>query len=361
MLYHILYLFHGLHSGFNVFRYITFRSIYAIITAFAISLIFGPMLIRKLKQYHIGQNIRKDGPQNHFSKAGTPTMGGLLILMAMVIPTLLWANLANRYVWLTLFSALGFGAIGFYDDYLKVVKKRSLGLTGKQKLMAQILVGSVVALFLYFYPSNPAYATRLGVPFFKTVLPDLNVYYIPFAILLVVGASNAVNLTDGLDGLAIVPVVISMVAYMIMVYVAGHVKFAEYLNIPYVEGVGELAIFCGAVIGAGLGFLWFNAYPAQMFMGDVGALALGGALGTLALASKNELILLLIGGIFVLEALSVIIQVISFKLTGKRVFRMAPLHHHFEQKGWEEPKIIVRFWIVAIILALFSLSTLKLR
>ena len=249
MLYHLFYPLHEFYSGFNVFRYITFRSVYAIITAFIISLLFGPIIIRKLKQYHIGQIIREEGPQSHFSKAGTPTMGGLLILIALILPTLLWANLTSRYVWLVLFSTLGFGAIGFCDDYLKVVKKRSLGLTGKQKLSAQFSVALGVALFLYFYPTNPAYATRLGVPFFKTVLPDLDGFYIPFAVLLIVGTSNAVNLTDGLDGLAIVPVVIAMVAYMIMAYVAGHAVFATYLNIPYVEGVGELAIFCGAVIG----------------------------------------------------------------------------------------------------------------
>lgn len=362
MLYHLFYPLHEVYSAFNVFRYITFRAVYAIITAFLISLVFGPLLIRKLKEHHIGQEIREEGPKTHFSKAGTPTMGGLLILIALALPVLLWADLSNRYIWLILFSTLGFGAIGFWDDYLKVIKKHNLGLKGRYKLLAQTVVGLGVAFFLYYYPSNPEYATRLGVPFFKTVLPDLNGFYILFAVLLVVGASNAVNLTDGLDGLAIVPVIISMIAYMVMVYAAGHAGFASYLNIPYVTGVGELAIFCGAVIGAGLGFLWFNAYPAQMFMGDVGALALGGALGTLALVSKNELILLLIGGVFVAEALSVIIQVIYFKLTGgKRIFRMAPLHHHFEQLGWEEPKIIVRFWIVSIILALLSLSTLKLR
>jgi len=361
VLYHILYPLHETISVFNVFRYITFRTAYAFITAFIISLILGPFIISKLKKYHIGQNIRTDVPKNHLSKAGTPTMGGILIMISLFIPTLCWADLTNKYIWLVLIATIGFGIIGFYDDYIKVIKRKSLGLRARYKFPAQVLVGLIITCLLAFYVADSRIATRIGIPFFKEIYPDLHGFYLLFALLVILGASNAVNLTDGLDGLAIGPVVFAMMAYTVIVYLTGNIKFAEYLNIPYVEGAGELAIFCGAVIGAGLGFLWYNAYPAQMFMGDVGSLSLGGALGTLALASKQEFILLVIGGVFVIEALSVIIQVISFKLTGKRVFQMAPLHHHFEKKGWEEPKIIVRFWIISIILAMLSLSTLKLR
>jgi phospho-N-acetylmuramoyl-pentapeptide-transferase len=352
---------HETLSVFNVFRYITFRTAYAFITAFFISLILGPFIIRKLKKYQIGQNIRAGVPKNHFSKAGTPTMGGLLIMISLFIPTLCWADLTNTYIWLVLIATIGFGIIGFYDDYIKVVKRDPLGLRARYKFPFQVLIGLIITCLLAYYIADPKIATRIGIPFFKEIFPDLHGFYILFALLVILGASNAVNLTDGLDGLAIGPVVFSMMAYTVIVYLTGNIKFAEYLNIPYVPGTGELAVFCGAVMGAGLGFLWYNSYPAQMFMGDVGSLALGGALGTLALASKQELILLVIGGVFVMEALSVIIQVISFKLTGKRVFQMAPLHHHFEKKGWEEPKIIVRFWIISIILGLLSLSTLKLR
>jgi phospho-N-acetylmuramoyl-pentapeptide-transferase len=359
--YHILYPLRDVIPVFNVFRYITFRTAYAFITAFFISLILGPIIIKKLKKYHIGQNIRADVPENHFTKAGTPTMGGLLIIVSLFIPIFFWADLTNKYIWLVVIATLGFGLIGFYDDYIKVVLGESLGLRARYKFPAQIVVGLVVTYLLTFHIADPKIATRLVIPFFKELLPDLHWFYIPLGMLVIIGTSNAVNLTDGLDGLAIGPVVFAMMAYTVFVYLTGNIKFAHYLNIPYVEGVGELAIFCGAVMGAGLGFLWFNSYPAQMFMGDVGSLALGGALGTLALASKQELILLVVAGIFVIEALSVIIQVISFKLTGKRVFRMAPLHHHFEKKGWEEPKIIVRFWIISIILVMLSLSTLKLR
>jgi len=361
VLYHFLYPLKDLIPVFNVFRYITFRTTYAFVTAFFISLLLGPMIIRKLKKYNIGQNIREEVPENHFAKAGTPTMGGLLIIVSLLIPIFFWADLTNRYIWLVMLATVGFGLIGFLDDYIKVIKGNPLGLRARYKFPAQIMVGLVVTLLLIYWASDPAIATRLVIPFFKRLFPDLSWFYIPFGMLVIIGASNAVNLTDGLDGLAIGPVVFATMAYTVIVYVTGNIKFAHYLNIPYVEGVGELAIFCGAVMGAGLGFLWFNSYPAQMFMGDVGSLALGGALGTLALASKQELILLVIAGVFVIEALSVIIQVISFKLTGKRVFKMAPLHHHFEKKGWEEPKIIVRFWIISIILALLSLSTLKLR
>jgi phospho-N-acetylmuramoyl-pentapeptide-transferase len=288
-------------------------------------------------------------------------MGGILIMISLFIPTLCWADLTNKYIWLVLIATIGFGIIGFYDDYIKVVKKKSLGLMARYKFPAQVVVGLIITYLLAYHVAEPKMATRIGIPFFKEVFPDLHGFYIIFGLLVILGSCNAVNLTDGLDGLAIGPVVFAMMAYTVIVYLTGNIRFAEYLNIPYVKGTGELAIFCGAVMGAGLGFLWYNSYPAQMFMGDVGSLALGGALGTLALASKQELILLVIGGVFVIEALSVIIQVISFQLTGKRVFQMAPLHHHFEKKGWEEPKIIVRFWIISIILALLSLSTLKLR
>jgi len=287
-------------------------------------------------------------------------MGGILVLIAFGGSTLLWADLSNEFIWFTLLSTFGFGVVGFMDDYLKVIKKRSLGLTAKQKLLAQFLIGLVIALSIYF-TMDDSLRGKLSVPFFKKVLPDLGFFYILLALFIIVGTSNAVNLTDGLDGLAIGPVIVATTAYMIISYVTGHALFAHYLNIVYVAGAGELSVLCGAIVGASLGFLWFNAYPAQMFMGDVGALALGGALGTIAIISKHELILVIIGGVFVIEAFSVILQVASYKLTGKRIFRMAPLHHHFEEEGWKEPKIIVRFWIISIILALLSLSTLKLR
>ena len=360
MLYHLLYPLHTTYSVFNVFRYITFRTVYAILTALVISFVLGPWLLRELKKYQIGQTIREDGPQSHLTKAGTPTMGGILVLIAFGGSTLLWADLSNEFIWFTLLSTFGFGVVGFMDDYLKVIKKRSLGLTAKQKLLAQFLIGLVIALSIYF-TMDDSLRGKLSVPFFKKVLPDLGFFYILLALFIIVGTSNAVNLTDGLDGLAIGPVIVATTAYMIISYVTGHALFAHYLNIVYVAGAGELSVLCGAIVGASLGFLWFNAYPAQMFMGDVGALALGGALGTIAIISKHELILVIIGGVFVIEAFSVILQVASYKLTGKRIFRMAPLHHHFEEEGWKEPKIIVRFWIISIILALLSLSTLKLR
>ncbi|MBI3014576.1 MAG: phospho-N-acetylmuramoyl-pentapeptide-transferase [Candidatus Tectomicrobia bacterium] len=361
MLYLLLYPFRDVITAFNVFRYITFRTAYAIITALVISFIVGPWLIAELRRRQIGQTIREEGPRSHFSKAGTPTMGGLLILIALTLPTLLWADLTNRYIWLILFSTLGFGAIGFLDDYLKISRHSSRGLRAPYKFGAQVLVGLLVALALYFQDGGFFIATRVTIPFFKRVLPDLGWFYIPFVMLVIVGASNAVNLTDGLDGLAIGPVIIATVSYLIIAYAVGHAGFAEYLNLPFIGGAGELAVFAGSVIGASLGFLWFNAYPAQMFMGDVGALALGAALGTMAVITKHELLLVVIGGIFVIETVSVIVQVVSFQTTGKRVFRMAPIHHHFEQKGWEENKVVIRFWIVAILLALLSLSTLKLR
>ena len=359
MLYHLLYPLKTVFGGFNVFRYITFRSIFAILTALMISLMVGSWFIGKLRELQIGQYIREDGPQSHFSKTGTPTMGGLMILLALLGATLLWTDLTNPFIWLTGLVALGFGLIGFYDDYLKVIKKQNRGLTGRQKLLTQALVALVPAVWLY---ANPAFNTTLTVPFFKNVNPDLGWGFIPLAVFIIVGTANAVNLTDGLDGLAIGPVTIAAVFYMIFCYLAGNAKIAAYLQIPYIRGVGELSIFLGAMVGAGIGFLWFNSYPAQVFMGDVGALALGGILGTVALATKQEILLAIVGGLFVVEALSVILQVGFFKVSnGRRIFRMAPLHHHFELKGWSEPKVIVRFWIISIVLGLLSLSALKLR
>lgn len=358
MFYNLLYPLHDIFSFLNIFRYITFRAIYATVTALVISFVIGPWITRWLKKRQMGQTIRQDGPKSHLIKSGTPTMGGLMILIAIISSTLLWADMTNRYIWLTLFSTIGFGLIGYWDDYLKCVKKDPKGLLARYKFGLQIGVALITALGLY---TSPAYSTILSVPFFKDLRPDLGIFYIPFAILVIVGASNAVNLTDGLDGLAVGPVMVTAVAYLIVSYVAGHIDFSEYLLIPYIKGGGELAIFCGAIVGASLGFLWFNAYPATIFMGDVGSLPLGGALGTIAVISKHELLLALVGGIFVVEALSVIIQVTSFKIRGKRIFLMAPIHHHYELKGWKEPKIVVRFWIISIILGLISLSTLKLR
>ncbi|HEY4484853.1 MAG TPA: phospho-N-acetylmuramoyl-pentapeptide-transferase [Nitrospiria bacterium] len=358
MLYQFLYSFHVEHPIFNVFRYITFRTSYAVLTALFVSFMIGPWMIRKLKEHQIGQQIRKEGPQSHFSKAGTPTMGGLIILASVTAASLLWADLRNPYVWLLLFSLLAFGLIGFFDDYLKTSKKHSSGLRPRYKLIFQTAVAVIVAGVLY---GGLDYSTKMSIPFFKNFHPDLGWFYVPFAVLVIVGATNAVNLTDGLDGLAIGPVMVAAVAYTIVTYVTGHRMFADYLLIPYIEGAGELAVICGAVFGAGLGFLWFNAYPASVFMGDVGALPLGGVLGTVAVISKHEVLLVLVGGLFVIEALSVILQVGSFKVRGKRIFKMSPLHHHFELKGWTEPKVVIRFWIIAIIMALLSLSTLKLR
>jgi phospho-N-acetylmuramoyl-pentapeptide-transferase len=361
MFYHLFYPLYQTFSAFNVFRYLTFRTAYAALTALLISLVMGPYVIRLLQKQQVGQMIRQEGPKSHVSKAGTPTMGGILILISMLVATLLWANLTVPLVWLVLLATLAFGAIGFWDDYLKTTRKSNVGLRIKYKFVTEVIAAAMVAGLLFVLAEPGGNTTRLSVPFFKQFVPDLGVLYIPFAMSVIVGTSNAVNLTDGLDGLAIGPVIIATFAYAGIAYVAGNTRFADYLNILYIRGAGELAVFCGAMLGASLGFLWFNAYPAQIFMGDVGALALGGALGTVAVIAKHELLLLLIGGLFVIETLSVIVQVVSFKLTGKRVFRMAPLHHHFEEKGWQEPKVIVRFWIIAIILALLSLSTLKLR
>jgi phospho-N-acetylmuramoyl-pentapeptide-transferase len=358
MLYHLLYPLHTEFSALYVFRFITFRTIYATITALVISFIFGPWLINKLSSLQIGQTIRKLGPESHFKKEGTPTMGGALILLAIVLPTLLWADLTNVYVWVVLLVTVGYGVIGFVDDYRKVKLKNSDGISPRQKMFWQLLVALAAGCLLYVYPP---FQTTLTVPFFKSVSPDLGLFYIPFAMLVIVGASNAVNLTDGLDGLAIGPMIIASGTYLLFAYVTGHARVAEYLQISSVQGAGELSVLCGSMVGAGLGFLWFNSYPAQVFMGDVGSLSLGGSLGTIAVITKQEIVLVIVGGIFVMEALSVIFQVTSFRLYGKRIFRMAPIHHHFELKGWPEPKIIVRFWIISIILALVALSTLKLR
>ena len=358
MFYNLIYPLHETYSFLNVFRYITFRTIYAVVTALLISFMVGPKITEILKGLQMGQTIRPDGPESHQIKSGTPTMGGLLILIAIITSTLLWADMTNTYVWLVLFATTGFGLIGFWDDYLKCVRKDPEGLLPRYKFSLQVVVALGTAIGLY---GSSAYSTVLSVPFFKDVQPDLGILYVPFAILVIVGASNAVNFTDGLDGLAVGPIMVSAATYMIVAYVTGHSNFSEYLLIPNIKGAGELAVFCGSILGAALGFLWFNAYPATIFMGDIGSLPLGAALGTVAVITKHELLLALVGGIFVVEALSVIFQVASFKSRGKRVFLMAPIHHHFELKGWKEPKIVVRFWIIAIILGLISLSTLKLR
>ncbi len=362
MLYHLLYPLREWLGAFNVFRYVTFRTALAILTALLISFVLGERLIRKLRGLQIGQQVRQEGPQSHYSKQGTPTMGGLLILIAVLVPTLLWTDLRNPFVWVILTSTLGFGGIGFVDDYLKVVRKRSLGLTARQKFAAQGVLSLLLGLALLALASEGIYTTDLTVPFFKTFRPDLGWLYVPFAMLVVVGAANAVNLTDGLDGLAIGSVLVATATYAVLTYAAGHAAIAGYLGIANIKGSAELTVFCGSLIGASMGFLWFNCNPAQVFMGDVGSMALGAALGTLAILIKQEFLLVLVGGLFVLEALSVILQVGSYRLRNKRrIFRMAPLHHHFEQIGWKEPQVIIRFWILAIIFALLGLSTLKLR
>jgi phospho-N-acetylmuramoyl-pentapeptide-transferase len=318
----------------------------------------GPWLIKKLSKFQIGQTIRDDGPDSHMVKSGTPTMGGTLILFAVIISTILWTDLGNTYIQMILLITIAFGVIGFVDDYRKIVQKNSVGLRGKYKLGLQLIISFFIGLVLF---NSKDFTTTVTIPFFKNILPDLGFFYIFFAMFVISGSSNAVNLTDGLDGLAIGPVIISAGTYLLFAFLAGHMKFANYLQIPFVAGCNELSIFCGALVGSGLGFLWFNTYPAQVFMGDVGSLALGGALGTLAIITKQEIVLAIVGGVFVLETISVIVQVISYKTTGKRVFQMAPIHHHFELKGWAEPKIIVRFWIISLILALAAISTLKLR
>jgi phospho-N-acetylmuramoyl-pentapeptide-transferase len=359
VIYYLLYPLHTSYSFFNVFRYITFRTIFASITALLICLAVGPLLIRKLQSLQIDQQIREDGPQSHLVKKGTPTMGGILIIFAVVFSTLLWTDLSINYIWLILLVTVGYGLIGFVDDYRKLAGKSSKGISGKAKLAMEIVIALFVSMILYL---KPEFNSQVAIPFFKTVSPNLGWGYVVLSTFIIVGAANAVNLTDGLDGLAIGPATICFATYVLFAYFAGNVKVASYLQIPHVSGAGELAVFCGALVGAALGFLWFNAYPAEVFMGDVGSLSLGGALGTMAIITKQEILLAIVGGIFVLETFSVIFQVGYFKLTqGKRIFRMAPLHHHFELKGWAEPKVIVRFWIISILLALMAMSTLKLR
>ena len=349
-----------LDSGFLVFRYITLRTIFAVLTALLISFVVGPSMIRRLSSYKIGQTVRDDGPQSHLSKTGTPTMGGALILVAVAVATLLWGDLGNRYVWIVLLTTLAFGAVGMWDDYRKLVLRDSRGLAARWKYLWQSLFGLAAAVALYTSASLPA-ETQLLFPFFKDLVLDLGPFFILLTYLVIVGSSNAVNLTDGLDGLAILPTVLVSGALGVFAYASGHVQIAGYLLIPHLPGVGELAVLSGALVGAGLGFLWFNAYPAQVFMGDVGALALGAALGTLAVAVRQEITLFIMGGVFVVETVSVMLQVASFKLTGRRIFRMAPLHHHFELKGWPEPRVIVRFWIITVILVLVGLAGLKIR
>jgi len=361
VLYHLLYSLHTHVSAFNVFRYITVRAASAAVTALVLSLILGPPLIRWLRAFKIRQTIRQDGPATHFTKEGTPTMGGLLILLAIVVPTLLWANLTNKFVWIVLLSTVWLGLIGFLDDYLRVVKKYPKGLRGRYKMAAQIALGLFVGLIMYFYPTQQEMAGWTNVPFLKDMSLYFGPLYVLFVMLVITGSSNAVNLSDGLDGLAIGMVIFVALAFGTLSYVTGHIKFANYLNIYYIEGAGELSVYCGAVMGASLGFLWFNCHPADVFMGDTGALALGGALGTVAVLIKRELLLVIVGGLFVIEAFSVMLQVASFKLRGRRLFKMAPIHHHFELAGWPESRVVVRFWIVAALLALITITTLKLQ
>jgi phospho-N-acetylmuramoyl-pentapeptide-transferase len=348
------------YSGFNVFKYQTLRVILSTLTALGIALLVGPTVIRALSRRQIGQQIRSDGPQSHLAKAGTPTMGGALILLSLTLATLLWADLGNRFVWIVLATTLAFGAIGFVDDYAKITRRNSKGLSARGKLALQSIAALAAALVLLGSAATPV-ETQLIVPFVKVVAIDLGWVFVLLAVLVIVGASNAVNLTDGLDGLAILPAVLIAGALVAFAYAAGNVNWARYLAIPYIAGAGEMAVFCGALVGAGLGFLWFNTYPAQVFMGDMGSLALGAALGCVAVAVRQELVLFIMGGVFVMETVSVILQVASFKLTGRRIFHMAPLHHHFELKGWPEPRVIVRFWIITVILVLIGLASLKIR
>ena len=361
MLFNLLAPYADQFQVFNLFRYLTFRTGGAMMTALFLSFLFGPRVINWLKsQQGAGQPIRTDGPETHLAKAGTPTMGGFLILLALCLATLLWADLKNAYVWIVMLVTVGFGAVGFADDYLKLSKRNSKGLPGKVKLLCEIVIAGIAG-WIAMTVADPALATGLAVPFLKNALVPLGLMFVPFAIFVMVGASNAVNLTDGLDGLAIVPVMIAAACFGFIAYLAGNAVFANYLQINFVPGTGELAVFCGALVGASLGFLWYNAPPAMVFMGDTGSLAVGGALGAISIVTKHELVLAIIGGLFVLETVSVIVQVVSFKLTGKRVFAMAPLHHHFEKKGWAEQTIVIRFWIIASILAVIGLATLKLR
>ncbi len=360
MLYDLTQYLAQFHSGFNVFQYLTLRSILGVLTALIISLILGPRMIRYLSSYNIGQRVREDGPESHISKAGTPTMGGALILVAIVVSTLLWVDLSSRFVWIVLFVTIGFGTIGWIDDYKKIVYGDSKGLSIRVKYFWQSVVGLTAALALFHTAQFPI-ETQLIVPFIKGILIDLGWMYVVLTYFVIVGSSNAVNLTDGLDGLAILPTVLVGGALGVFAYLTGNFNFSSYLGIPYVPGVGEMVVICGAIVGSGLGFLWFNTYPAQVFMGDVGALALGAALGAIAVIVRQELVLFIMGGLFVAETVSVMLQVVSFKLTGRRIFRMAPLHHHYELKGWPEPRIIVRFWIITVVLVLIGLASLKVR
>ncbi len=361
MLYHLFYPLSQYVSGFNLFRYITFRTAAATITALFIAWVIGPFIIRKLKARQVREKVRAEGPETHLKKEGTPTMGGIIILAAVVIPTLLWADLSNRFVQVALLVTVWMGVVGFVDDYLKVIKGKRKGLVARNKFSGQILLGLIVGASLYFFPPAKEFTTDTDIPFFKNYYIPFGVLYIPFVVLIITGTSNAVNLSDGLDGLAIGLVGICFFAFAGLAYLTGRVDFSRYLAITYLEGAGELTIFCGAVLGAALGFLWFNAHPAEIFMGDTGALSLGAALGTVAVLIKKEMLLLIVGGVFVAEAVSVILQVASFKTRGKRIFKMAPLHHHFELLGWAEPKVVVRFWIAGALLALLTLSTLKIR
>ncbi len=348
------------HSGFNVFQYLTLRAILGVLTALAISLVIGPSMIRRLSQYQIGQSVRDDGPETHLVKAGTPTMGGALILVAIAVSTLFWGDLQNRFVWVVLIVTLAFGAVGWVDDYRKLVRRDPKGLPAKLKFTYQSIIGFGCALFLFYTAATPI-ELALIVPFAKDVALNIGWMFVFLAYVVIVGFSNAVNLTDGLDGLAILPTVMVAGALGIFAYVTGNANFSAYLGFPYISGVGEIVVFCGAIVGSGLGFLWFNTYPAQVFMGDIGALALGAALGVVAVLVRQEFVLVIMGGVFVMETVSVVLQVLSFKLTGRRIFRMAPLHHHFELKGWPEPRVIVRFWVITVILVLIGLATLKIR
>ncbi len=361
MIYHLLFSLRDEVSAFNVFRYLTLRTALATLTALLLSLVLGPYVIRKLRQLQVGQVTREEGPSHHAVKTGTPTMGGLLIVTAVVVPTLLWAELGNVLIWVALASCVAFAAVGFADDYIKVVRRRNLGLTARRKFGLQVLAAAGIGVFLVWLSGQGHFTTDLSFPFLKNLRPDLGWAFVAVVALVVVGSANAVNLTDGLDGLAIGSVGIASGTFALLCYAAGNVRIAEYLAIPYIRGAGELTVICGALVGASLGFLWYNCNPAEVFMGDVGSMALGGTIGTLAVLTKQEFVLILVGGLFVVEALSVILQVASFRLRGRRIFQMAPLHHHFELAGWPEPKVIIRFWILAVIFALLSLSTLKLR
>ena len=361
MFYWLFLHLHKIFSPFNIFQYITFRSVGALITALLVSYLISVPIIKKLKKYKINQQIRDDGPKTHFDKRGTPTMGGIIIILSILISSILWARLDNRFIIICLISVVFLGAIGFCDDYLKLVKKNPKGLSGKKKLFFQFLLGLGIAIYLYFNPSNSAYTTAVDVPFMKNCFVNFGILYILFGAVVIVGASNAVNLTDGLDGLAIGLIMLSALSYMVFAYLAGHIKFSSYLGIISVTGSGELVVFLSALVGAGLGFLWYNSYPAEVFMGDTGSLCLGGIIGIISVLVKQELLLVVVGGVFVVEALSVILQVFSFRFRGKRIFKMAPIHHHFELCGWPETKVVIRFWIIGIILVLVALSALKVR